>query len=274
MQYIIIFVVIAAVIINIALKPPSEKALKPLKPPSEKGQRSEQAVAQRLLADGIRRHGGKILTNLYIPKESGGTSEIDVLYITCKGLFVVENKDYVGYIFGNEFNKNWTVTLYAGKSWYDGKKVKKYQFFNPVWQNRTHIKNLKAYLNSDIRVFSLITFGNRGDLKSITVNSPDVYVCNHSKLPWVIREIWEENQDVLADDQIETIYNELSPLRTVDKSTKQKHINEIQGRFSSMDVCPMCGGKLVLRMAKKGPYAGKRFYGCSNYPKCKYIKNL
>jgi hypothetical protein len=38
--------------------------------------------------------------------------------------------------------------------------------------------------------------------------------------------------------------------------------------------CPRCSHKLVLRIAKKGKYIGNQFYGCSNYPKCKYIENL
>ena len=33
--------------------------------------------------------------------------------------------------------------------------------------------------------------------------------------------------------------------------------------------CPKCGGELVLRTAKRGPNAGGRFWGCSNYPKCR-----
>jgi restriction system protein len=35
--------------------------------------------------------------------------------------------------------------------------------------------------------------------------------------------------------------------------------------------CPNCGGEMVLRTAKSGKYAGKQFYGCRNYPKCKGI---
>lgn len=66
---------------------------------------------------------GKILRNIYIPKEDGSTAEIDVVYITTKGLFVIENKNFSGYIFGNENNRNWTATLYAGKTWYGAKKV-------------------------------------------------------------------------------------------------------------------------------------------------------
>ena len=43
---------------------------------------------------------GKILQNIYVPRENGETSEIDVLYITQKGIFVIESKNYSGYIFG------------------------------------------------------------------------------------------------------------------------------------------------------------------------------
>ncbi len=33
--------------------------------------------------------------------------------------------------------------------------------------------------------------------------------------------------------------------------------------------CPRCGSDMVLRTARKGPNAGKQFYGCSKYPDCK-----
>ena len=33
--------------------------------------------------------------------------------------------------------------------------------------------------------------------------------------------------------------------------------------------CPRCGSPMVVRKARKGPNAGKRFYVCENYPECK-----
>ena len=46
--------------------------------------------------------------------------------------------------------------------------------------------------------------------------------------------------------------------------------------FGSMtqERCPWCGASLVLRTAKKGANTGHAFYGCMNYPKCRYIKNI
>ncbi|MBO4433461.1 MAG: type I DNA topoisomerase [Clostridia bacterium] len=44
------------------------------------------------------------------------------------------------------------------------------------------------------------------------------------------------------------------------KNTKTMPENEVK------EPCPVCGGKLVKRISKKG----KKFYGCSNYPKCNF----
>lgn len=39
-------------------------------------------------------------------------------------------------------------------------------------------------------------------------------------------------------------------------------------------LCPRCGSKMVLRTAKKGNYQGNQFWGCSRFPKCRYMENL
>jgi ATP-dependent DNA helicase RecQ len=35
--------------------------------------------------------------------------------------------------------------------------------------------------------------------------------------------------------------------------------------------CPSCGSPMVLREARNGPHAGKKFWGCSQYPKCRGV---
>jgi restriction system protein len=35
--------------------------------------------------------------------------------------------------------------------------------------------------------------------------------------------------------------------------------------------CPKCGSDMVLRTAKKGKYAGQKFWGCSDFPLCRSI---
>ncbi|MBR3512753.1 MAG: topoisomerase DNA-binding C4 zinc finger domain-containing protein [Clostridia bacterium] len=49
-----------------------------------------------------------------------------------------------------------------------------------------------------------------------------------------------------------------------------KNINNIvnnEKSDNSEKICPKCGGSLILREGQYG-----QFYGCSNYPKCKYTE--
>ena len=41
-----------------------------------------------------------------------------------------------------------------------------------------------------------------------------------------------------------------------------------------MPNCPDCGSSMVLRTAKRGNHAGNQFWGCSNFPRCRGIKNF
>jgi hypothetical protein len=38
--------------------------------------------------------------------------------------------------------------------------------------------------------------------------------------------------------------------------------------------CPECGAPMVLRVARRGEFQGKRFYGCSNFPACRGTRSL
>jgi len=68
------------------------------------------------------------------------------------------------------------------------------------------------------------------------------------------------------------------PLELINGTQLQKIITEIQKGQTRTDqetnenLCPMCGAKMVLRMAKKGQNVGDKFWGCSNFPKCRTTK--
>lgn len=38
--------------------------------------------------------------------------------------------------------------------------------------------------------------------------------------------------------------------------------------------CPQCGLKLILREARRGLQPGQQFWGCTNYPRCRYTMRL
>ncbi len=70
--------------------------------PERVGKIGEGKIAKDLGVLDLFGYKGYCLQNLYIPRSDGNTSEIDVLYLTQKGLFVIESKNYSGFIFGSE----------------------------------------------------------------------------------------------------------------------------------------------------------------------------
>ena len=92
-------------------------------------------------------------------------------------------------------------------------------------------------------------------------------------------DIWDVNDDVLSDEKVEELYISLKNLSNVDKEVKEKNIDNINKRLEEREtadkkICPRCGSELVLRTAKSGAHAGEQFYGCSSFPKCRYILNI
>ncbi|MBS6763242.1 MAG: NERD domain-containing protein [Clostridium sp.] len=246
------------------------------------GRRGEKLTERELNLVWLFGRGGKVLRNIYVPKDNGETSEIDVLFITQKGIFVIESKNYSGWIFGDEKAAYWTAML--------PNKEKK-RFYNPIKQNKTHIKWLGQYLKEEIPLFSVIVFSERCELKKITVESPNIPVIKRDRLYAVVRNIWENAEDKLDPTKLDEIYTKLELLTHAGQSVKLSHIENIQSRYQKAEspqysrktepaeyqennqVCPRCGGKLILRTAKKGANAGNHFYGCSNFPKCRYVCN-
>ena len=110
-------------------------------------------------------HGyGKQLKNIYLPLKNGETTEIDIVVIHTNGIFVLESKNYNGWIFGKDTDKNWTA-IYRNQ--------KKYTFYNPIRQNQTHVNEISRITGIDKKqIFSFIVFGRETELKKITNNTP------------------------------------------------------------------------------------------------------
>lgn len=170
----------------------------------------------------------KLLTNLYIPKEDGATTEIDLLMINRTGVYVFESKNYSGWIFGDEKSKNWMQTLENGQ---------KNKFFNPIWQNKGHISALKKLLsevNSD-HFYSYIVFSERCELKKISVNSPTIRVLKRNKLLSTIKKDISERLEVFNNSQVINLYETLKNFSLADKAIKDQHIKNIKSKSEPKD---------------------------------------
>ena len=78
-----------------------------------------------------------VLNDILIKSSNGYTSQIDELVLSEYGIFVIEIKNYKGWIFGNERSENWTQVIYK----------EKFTFRNPIKQNWSHIYALKNVLS-------------------------------------------------------------------------------------------------------------------------------
>ncbi len=155
----------------------------------------------------------KILTNVYLPVEDK-TTEIDVLYITQWGIYVIESKNYNGWIFGNEKDKYWTQTF--------GKK-KKYRFYNPVRQNKSHMDHLDALLKG-IRLFPLVVFGNKSTLKDVQVSKYDVI--HMQDLSDYINKT--KRDAIYTADQVDLMYRYLGRYAYKSEEEKQAHVEQLK----------------------------------------------
>lgn len=164
----------------------------------------------------------KLLTNVYLPKKDGTTAEIDLIMIAPTGIYVFESKNYSGWIFGDEASKYWTQSLNGGH---------KYKFYNPIWQNRTHINVLKQHVDVEDKVFkSYIIFSERCTLKKMSVHSPEVKVMNRDVLVREIKEDMAGSADFLTNLEMDQIYNDLFRYALADAATKQAHIDAMTWR--------------------------------------------
>lgn len=96
-----------------------------------------------------------ILSNVLIPTKDGGTTEIDVIAITSRGILIFECKNMAGNIYGDTKAKMWLQ--------YIGKEINK--FPNPFRQNYGHLKALGALLSTtygDVPIYCFLAPTKRG----------------------------------------------------------------------------------------------------------------
>lgn len=166
--------------------------------------------------------GCRFLFNLYLPLENNKTSEIDMIMFHPMGLFVIESKNYTGWIFGNERNKQWTQRFPTGD---------KYHFYNPIMQNATHIRAIRRLINNTVPIYSVIAFSDDCTLKDVTIKS-NVMVTYYGSICTNIKsKIAELSNNPIKTELSEETYNKLYPYSQASNDTKLQHIEHTKNKF-------------------------------------------
>ena len=234
----------------------------------QKGKRGEMYISSILsqLSDEYT-----ILNDLVLKTESG-TTQIDHIVVSRYGIFTIETKNYRGDIYGDDNRQKWTQLIvtevtYAKKRWKTYTYVTKNHFYNPVKQSIGHALKIKEILSKfpNIKVVPIVVFTGEAILKNVNSRYHVVYEEN------LLDVINEYKAIYLKDDDVQTILGILERNNIRDFVSDLQHVKNLQTAVRKVDIsinsgiCPRCGGYLVKRNGKYGT-----FYGCSNYPKCRF----
>lgn len=156
----------------------------------------------------------KLLKDVILKTENG-TTQIDHILIHKKGIFVIETKNFKGWIFGKEKDKYWVQSIYNKKS----------KFYNPIRQNYGHIKAIESYLPQNRRniLKSIIVFSDKCEFKNLQVSTPVLKMKNLSNY---INNI--EGDVRLTKADIEYFYMLLNKNTITDSEERKNHINFVK----------------------------------------------
>lgn len=274
------------------------------------GELGEKNISFELKNSGMDMY---ILHDIYL-EYGDLSAQIDYLVITRKNTFVIECKNLIGNIeIDNQGNFIRTYEMF-GKKVKEGiyspitqnqrhleviKQVRKEvkgnfitkaafeHFFNDSYKSLVVLANPKTFLNAKfakkeikdqvIRADQLIT-----KLKSICDQCKDSDMSEKEMLE--IAEFFL-NANKPERSNYARKYEEMAaeaakmPALPVEKIIETPDVvieKKLVGTNpdSSQKLCPRCGKTMVLRTATKGDNVGRQFYGCSGFPKCRYIENI
>lgn len=168
----------------------------------------------------------RLLTNIYLTKDNGEITEIDIVFITEKGVYVVESKNYSGWIFGDHKSYYWMQMF---------NKNSKYQFLNPIIQNKIHIQGFLKLCNmlQEKHISSYIVFGRDCELKKVDTDFENGKIVKIDDLIDTITEELKEKSTIFKPEMVDTIYNILKKYSK--KDVKQEHIEKIQQKYNKND---------------------------------------
>ena len=217
------------------------------------GESSVKHLLSRLPEDSYR-----VLNDIMVNGKYGLT-QIDHVVVSKYGVFVVETKNMKGKIYGGDQSREWTK--YS--------KGRKMTFKNPMNQNYGHVKALEQLTNLSPDLFhSIVVFVGSARLQ-FDAGRGVVYERDLLKL------IRSYQTEVISISQVDHITEMIWSANNNTSETRKEHLTQIRSKTADNEakiknmICPKCGGELKIR---KGHYG--KFYGCSNYPKCRFTKNI
>ena len=216
--------------------------------------------------------GTLVLHDVLIDGYHEHTSQIDLLLIGEKGIYVLEVKMFPDAKIYGDGKKS---------QWYYYKGGHKYDIYSPMRQNSNHIKYLKDFLKDfgDVPCFSVIVMICE-DFKVSNINDdpdhPDTVILNGlPQLRKGLEVLAKGKPAVFPEAQRQAVYEYIKAHQYSGREKRLEHKERIksakeeQAATVNSKQCPYCKTPLALRKGKYG-----EFYGCPNFPTCKYTQKI
>ncbi len=178
---------------------------------------SFQNRGEARLSREIRRHftaPNYHLMNHITLQVQGGTTQVDHILVSRFGVFVIETKDYKGWIFANGKHARWTQVLFK----------RKFQFQNPISQNYRHVRavqELLDFLPADC-IMSVVVF--TGDSQFKTAVPPGVF-----SLSGGVDHIHQQTAEIMSLNRMQFCIGRLEAARlAITNETDVEHIENLK----------------------------------------------
>lgn len=189
----------------------------------DKGVQGEYSVA--MILSPYQYQSARLLFNLYVPTQNGNTTEIDAVLITRGGVIAIEVKNLSGSISGDSDEKYWNQTLLSSRG------RLQHTFYNPIWQNGTHIRALRQVIDQKVPFYSVIVFAGDCTLEEVSLGDMRANVVYAHELRPLIDSIQNVERPLLSDADIFKIYTKLQSFAHADNATKVAHLNHVSQKY-------------------------------------------
>jgi len=168
----------------------------------------------------------RFVRNLLATAAAGEThdTEIDLVMVDTSGIYVIEAKEYSGWIFGRPGDVRWTQTLSNRRG-----GCEKHQFFNPLRQNFGHTRALRQNLAifGEFPLYPVVVFSDNCVFRT-RLSTPGEPVVHVRELAGTVTEIARKNNARLDVDEMELIYRHLRLLENPSARRKEEHEMYVQ----------------------------------------------
>ena len=179
-----------------------------------------QNSGEELVAETLKRHFDSTdyhLLNHITLRDAQGTTQVDHILVSRFGVFVIETKDYTGWIFANADHGTWTQATFNDK----------YKFQNPIHQNYRHVKAVGALLDfvPSEAIHSAVVFV--GDAEFKTDVPAGVFT-----LAQFVQHIKSCTDKVLSLNRVQFCVGRLETARlAISGETDLEHVEALQRRY-------------------------------------------